>query len=80
MKKIIDFQVSGIEVHSWSTYFTIKSLSHENESNAMSPEAFFHHLGHLCGKELDEIEGLKFSVIIESDVKNMDKDSDPLYL
>jgi hypothetical protein len=42
----------------------------------MSPEAFFHHIGGLRDKELDEINGLEFEVILPG--KTQKRDFDPL--
>lgn len=72
------FKVIRAEVGGWSTSFLIRDLTHKNQKNSMSPEAFFHHLGGLCGKNLQEIEGLEFDVVLSSNEKL--KEFDPLDL
>jgi hypothetical protein len=70
------FKIVGVAVSSWHTEFSIKDYEHENNENKMSPEAFFHHIGGLCGKELEEINGLEFEVVLPvKKVKKREDDS-----
>ncbi len=77
--KSFKFKVTKVEVGSWTTSFSIKNLGHANEENSMSATAFFHHLGGLCGKELSEIKGLEFEIILPVD-ETLKKSFDPLDL
>lgn len=72
------FKVSRAEVGSWSTSFSIKDMDHSNSDNSMSPEAFIHHLGGLCGRQLGAIQGMEFEVIFSCEIK--EKSDDPLNL
>lgn len=61
------FKITKVEVGSWHTEFSITDLEHDNKENSMSPEAFFHHIGGLCGKDLEKIKGLEFEVVLPID-------------
>lgn len=58
------FKVTRAEVGGWYTSFSITNLDHDNPKNQMAPEAFFHHIGTLCNRRLEEIEGLEFTVTL----------------
>lgn len=63
------FKIIDVVVHNWSTDFTIKDLEHTNKQNEMSPEAFIHCIGNLFGKNLEEMEGLEFEILIPDNAK-----------
>jgi len=60
--KAINFKITGIEVHGFSTEFTI--TENGDSGTAMSPQAMIHTIGEHAGLSLKEIEGLEFTVII----------------
>ena len=72
------FKITKVEVYNCSTSFDIIDLNHKNKKNLMSPQAFIHHIGALCGKKLEEIEGLEFEIILLE--KKQKKIFDPLSL
>lgn len=72
------FKIIEANAGSWHTTFSIKDLDHDNNENLMSPEAFFHHIGEMCGKHLDGIRGLEFEIILPGE--EQDKKFDPLLL
>ena len=71
------FKITKAEVMNWHTVFSIKDVDHENKENSMSPEAFFHHIGQMCGRQLGNIQGLEFTVILPVD-KVAANEFDPL--
>lgn len=77
--QILLFEITEAKVGAWSTDITIKSHSHSNPHNAMSPEAFFHHLGSKCGRALADLRGLTFVVVLPDEVGDIRLD-DPLSL
>ena len=60
MKK--KFKITKAEVGSWSTNFSIVDV--DNPMQLMSPEAFIHYIGMLCGRHVGQMEGLTFSVVL----------------
>lgn len=72
------FEIIKVESGSWSTDFSIKDMDHKNSDNSMSPEAFFHHIGGLCNKGLEEIQGLRFDIILPDSMET--RGFDPLEL
>lgn len=73
------FKMTKAEVGNWNTDFSISDLEHKNNENSMSPQAFFHHIGELCGKNLGDIKGLEFEIILPGDEERK-IDNDPLDL
>ena len=72
------FKITQVEVGSWSTSFSITDMDHANSVNSMSPEAFFHHIGGLCGLSLGALRGFEFTVTLPGRIKS--KKDDPLTL
>lgn len=58
------FKIVEVEVHSYSTDYTISDLGHSNVKNTMSPESFIHCIGAMFGKHLGDLKGLEFEVLV----------------